>query len=56
MNQKQQAQQAQQRQALLESMFDKQELKKTQEYNPLLARSALESAKLREAKIEPLTK
>jgi hypothetical protein len=56
MNQKQQAQQAQQRQALLESMYSKQELKKIQEYNPVLAMSALESAKLREAKIEPLSK
>jgi hypothetical protein len=37
-------------------MFSKQALKRMQEYSPLLAKSALESAKLREAKIEPLTK
>ena len=56
MNQKQQAEQAKQRQALIESKYSKQELKKTQEYNPVLAMSALESAQLRKAKIEPLSK
>ena len=56
MNRKQQEQQAQQRQALLESKYSQQELQKIQRYNPLLARSALESAQLNEAEIEVLEK
>jgi hypothetical protein len=59
MNQKQQAQQAQeaqQRQAFLETRYSKKELEKIQQYNPVLAQSALASAQLREAEIEPLSK
>lgn len=52
MNRKQQEQQAQQRQALLESMFSPQELLKVQQFNPILAKSALVSAELRDAQIE----
>jgi len=54
MNRNQQAEQARQRLAVLQSKFSPQELKKIQQYNPVLAKSALESAQLREAKIEPL--
>ena len=56
MNRKQQEQQAQQRQALLDSKYSPQELKKIQQYSPLLAKSALESAQLNKAEIEVLEK
>ena len=56
MNRKQQEQQAQQRQALLESKFSPQELLKVQQFNPMLAKNALASAELRDSKIEVLEK
>jgi hypothetical protein len=54
MDRKKQEQQAQERQALLESMYSPQELKKVQQYDPMLAKSALLSAQLRDSKIEVL--
>jgi hypothetical protein len=56
MNREQQEQQAQQRQALLESMFNPQELRKVQQFNPKLAKNAMASAQLRDSKIEVLEK
>jgi hypothetical protein len=56
MDRKQQEQQAQQRQALLESKFSPQELQKVQQFNPKLAQNALMSAQLRDSKIEVLEK
>jgi hypothetical protein len=56
MNRKEQEQQAQQRQALLESKFSPQELQKVQHFNPMLAQNALMSAQLRDSKIEVLEK
>jgi hypothetical protein len=53
-NRKEQAQQAQQRQALLESKYSRQELEKVQKFNPQLAKSALESARLNESRIETI--
>lgn len=46
--------QAFKRQKHLESMFSKEDLKKTGEFNPILAKSFLLSAQLRESIIEPL--
>ena len=56
MDRKQQEQQAQQRQALLESMFSPQEVQKMKMYDPVLAQNALMSAELRESQIEVLEK
>ena len=56
MNREQQAEQARQRQAVLLSMSNPQELKKVQRYSPVLAKSALVSSELNEAKIEVLEK
>ena len=56
MDLKQQEQQAQQRQALLESKFSPQELAQVQKFNPKLAQNALMSAQLRNAQIEVLSK
>jgi hypothetical protein len=56
MDRKQQEQQAQQREALLESKFSPQELRKVQQYNPKLAQNALASAELRDSQIEVLEK
>ena len=56
MDRKQQEQQAQQRQALLESKFSPQELREVQQFNPTLAKSALMSAQLNDSKIEVLEK
>ena len=56
MDRKQQEQQAQQRQALLESKFSPQELQQVQRYSPILANNALMSAKLRDSEIEVLEK
>jgi hypothetical protein len=53
-NRKEQAQQAQERQALLESKYSRQDLQKVRKFNPILARSALESAKLNESRIETI--
>jgi hypothetical protein len=54
MDRKKQEQQAQQREALLQSKFSPQELKKIQQYNPVQAQSALLSAQLRDSKIQVL--
>jgi hypothetical protein len=54
MDRKKQEQQAQQREALLQSKFSPQELKKIQQYNPMQAQSALLSAQLRDSKIQVL--
>lgn len=56
MNRKEQADQAEQRLALLQSRYSPQELKKVQQYNPKLAQSALTSAELNKSKIEVLEK
>jgi hypothetical protein len=56
MNRKQQEQQAQQRQALLESKFSPQEVAQMRKFNPALAQSALMSAELRDSEIEVLEK
>ena len=55
MNRKQQEEQARQRLAVLQAKFNPQELQKIQQYNPVLAQSALESVQLNEAQIEPLS-
>jgi hypothetical protein len=47
--------QAVQRQALLESKYSQQELKKVAQFDPKLTQSLLFSAQLNESKIEPLT-
>jgi hypothetical protein len=52
MNQDQLKQEALQREALLESMFSKEDLKKIQQFNPVLAKSFLASAQLQQAEIE----
>lgn len=56
MNRKQQEQEAQQRQAQLESKYSPQELAKVRNFNPELAKNALASAELRASKIEVLEK
>ena len=56
MNHKQQAEQAKQRQKMLESILGKQELQSVQKYNPLLAKSAQVSRQMDGARIELLSK
>lgn len=56
MNRTQLEQEARQRQALLESKFSPKGLAKIQQFNPVLAKSALLSAQLRNSKIEVLDK